>query len=394
MALALLVAALPGALAEQRIDARALGFAPERALAADWETVRWVWPAGETHGVASNATGELWCAPAEGGCLHYFSRVGAFAYHCPLHPEMHGVVVVERRSGEAAAALHAFFFVHSQGLTATFDASSVARSRTAIESYEWDLGDNTSGAGQIVEHGYARAGTYVVRLTVVDELGNEDTGARRVEVRASGDREAHFRAKASGRAVVFDADPLAGPHAWDFGDGARVQCGEGCEATQPDTVAATPTSLVHVYRRGGGFLVNHTTGPFWSSSLVTVTAPETFEVAADGLEVKVDATALPRYGNATIEWLFGDLDRAEGERATHVFPKAGLWSIEVTLRDEVGQQTLEREMLLAPARAEETLIAAALSPQERAREDVPSAAAMLTVVALALAAFSRSERYK
>ncbi|HVM45146.1 MAG TPA: PKD domain-containing protein, partial [Candidatus Thermoplasmatota archaeon] len=201
---ALLLAA-PVAAAEQRIQARELAFEPARVVASEWETVRWTWPANETHGVALDGAEAPWCSPREGGCERFFGRHGEYRYHCPVHPEMRGVVVVERRGGDPSAPLRAFFVVRTQGLTATFDASAVAQSRTAVETYEWDFGDGARGSGRIVEHGYARAGEYLVRLTVVDELGNEDTGARRVNVSVPGDPAAFFRANASGRAVLFEA---------------------------------------------------------------------------------------------------------------------------------------------------------------------------------------------
>ena len=54
-----------------------------------------------------------------------------------------------------------------QGAPVTLDGSSSTPS-SAIESYEWDFGDGSTGSGAIVEHVYAHAGTYEATLTVSD----------------------------------------------------------------------------------------------------------------------------------------------------------------------------------------------------------------------------------
>ncbi len=52
-----------------------------------------------------------------------------------------------------------------------------------IVSYEWDLGDGTTGTGIIANHVYTRAGTYAVKLTVKDAAGNRALDSITVIVR-------------------------------------------------------------------------------------------------------------------------------------------------------------------------------------------------------------------
>jgi PKD repeat protein len=59
-----------------------------------------------------------------------------------------------------------------EGEPITFDAStSYDPDGGVIDVYEWDFGDETSGLGQIVDHSYDSAGSYMVNLTVTDDEG-------------------------------------------------------------------------------------------------------------------------------------------------------------------------------------------------------------------------------
>jgi len=51
-----------------------------------------------------------------------------------------------------------------------------------IVSYEWDFGDGAIGTGEKATHTYAKAGTYIVVLTVTDAAGHRDTDTLTVTV--------------------------------------------------------------------------------------------------------------------------------------------------------------------------------------------------------------------
>jgi PKD repeat protein len=57
------------------------------------------------------------------------------------------------------------------GLTCTFNALQSADPDGQITVYAWNFGDGTTGDGGIAAHTYAAAGTYVVSLSVTDNLG-------------------------------------------------------------------------------------------------------------------------------------------------------------------------------------------------------------------------------
>lgn len=63
----------------------------------------------------------------------------------------------------------------------TFDGSG-SSDNIGITSYNWDFDDDATGIGVTTTHTYTAAGTYIVKLTVSDVAGNEDTNRLEVTV--------------------------------------------------------------------------------------------------------------------------------------------------------------------------------------------------------------------
>ena len=68
-----------------------------------------------------------------------------------------------------------------------FDASSSSDPDGATATYAWAFGDGLSGVGQTIRHTFAAAGTYVVALTVTDELGATGTTSESVTIQVVND---------------------------------------------------------------------------------------------------------------------------------------------------------------------------------------------------------------
>jgi len=70
--------------------------------------------------------------------------------------------------------------------TVTFDASDSTDDR-GIASYSWDFGDGSSATGVMpAAHTYTVAGTYTVKLTVIDHFGNVDVATVIITVNEAG----------------------------------------------------------------------------------------------------------------------------------------------------------------------------------------------------------------
>jgi PKD repeat protein len=112
----------------------------------------------------------------------------------------------------------------------SFDAhaSSVADGES-IASYRWDFGDGSKGNGKVATHTYNWPGSYVVTLTVTDNLGGTNTTSHQVLVDQPTASFATSPATLTPNTpATFDASSsssIAGAivdYTWDFGDGTTA----------------------------------------------------------------------------------------------------------------------------------------------------------------------------
>ena len=106
-------------------------------------------------------------------------------YGQALAPERIQAHYVAGTSGQAdPVPPTAAFTQQVTDLTAAFDASGSKPGDAALRSWSWDFGDGTTGTGSTVEHRYAKAGTWTVKLTVQDADGRTATASRSVTTTA------------------------------------------------------------------------------------------------------------------------------------------------------------------------------------------------------------------
>jgi plastocyanin len=92
----------PGAAATAAVSIVDFGFTPASLTVAAGTTVTWTNTGAVIHSVTSD-TGAFDSSPScpGGACInpgssysHVFAQAGTFAYHCKVHPNMHGTVIV------------------------------------------------------------------------------------------------------------------------------------------------------------------------------------------------------------------------------------------------------------------------------------------------------------
>jgi len=68
------------------------------------------------------------------------------------------------------------------GQNVTFNAAASTDADGTITAYSWNFGDGTTGTGMNITKAYTSAGSYVVTLTVTDNLGATGTTTRTIQV--------------------------------------------------------------------------------------------------------------------------------------------------------------------------------------------------------------------
>jgi PKD repeat protein len=226
-------------------------------------------------------------------------------------------------------------------LTCTFDGSASSDSDGSIVSYEWDLGDTSTGTGVTTTRTYAADGVYTVILAVTDDQGASGTISQEVSV-AAGNQSPTAQIATPVSCIDltcdFDGSGSTDPdgnivsYAWDFGDGAT----------------ATGVTASHTYALAGTYSVTLTVTDGAGASaattqVVTVTAPANQAPTADftfscaDLACNFDGSTSTDDGTiVSYAWAFGDGGTAAGVAANHTYAAGGTYTVTLTVTDDGG----------------------------------------------------------
>ena len=253
-------------------------------------------------------------------------------------------VDVDAAAGEASAAASANQTTANPGELVVFDGLASSASGGFIESYDWDFGDGSSAAGDIVEHEFGSPGTYTVTLTTTSDTGKTATDSVDVTIEPNeaptADVSANRTTQKVEEPISFDASGSSDPdgritdYTWDLGDG---------------TTATGPT-VEHAYGSAGTYEVSLTlTDDKGKSATETVaiavdtndapsvTADATPTAADPGETVSFDGSASDPDGTVeSYEWDFGDGSTATGATPSHAYSSTGTYTATLTVTDSYG----------------------------------------------------------
>ena len=227
--------------------------------------------------------------------------------------------------------LVASFTYSANGLTVLFTDTSTG----GPTSWQWDFGDGTPfDARQNPQHVYARAGTYIVFLTVRGPGSQSATTSQFLTVGGPAP-VADFTFETNALKAIFTDTSTNSPTSWkwNFGDGSA------------EDTSQNPT---HTYGAAGTYEVTLTatnvSGATSKTKFVTVslgTAPKAdFKFTVSGLDV-VFADASP--GATEWEWDFGDGSVHDTrQNPSHHYTVSGTYRVTLTARNAAGESTVSQ----------------------------------------------------
>ena len=260
-------------------------------------------------------------------------------------------------------------------LTVHFNAAS-SHDDHAIRQYHWDFGDPKSTAPLSTvdaTHTYLSPGTYVVKLTVVDEAGEMSSDKIAVVVENPPPVAAFTmdnELPPVGVPVVFDASASYDPngevksYTWDFGDGST---GNGAKTNHSYSKAVYTVVTLTVTDNEGAVAIKRQAvvpqagvgpgtggtggcGGGGSSGGCSGTGDKPLAVISGlpscaGIDAGTTLTLDGSYSRAAqgtlvrYDWDFGDGETAIGAIVQHTYEHGGRFKVTLTVHDNSGNQT-------------------------------------------------------
>ncbi len=238
-------------------------------------------------------------------------------------------------------------------LTLDFDGSFSTDPDKDIVSFGWDFQGKGSvdKSGESASYTFKQAGSYTVKLTVEDSVGNKDQAELFVVV-TSEDFSVNISAnRLSGPApmsVAFDASGSSYAngeilsYTWDFGDGSPVKL--------------TGAKAEHTYNQPGEYVtsVKVTTSDNATKTakqVVTALDPSLLPVFSmtpnrGGAPATISFNASESDGDiVSYKWDFGNGKIGTGSKTSHTYSVAGTYVVVLTITDSTGAvKRLEKQL--------------------------------------------------
>ena len=290
--------------------------------------------AGLPAGCVSQSLANLTCTPTAAGTFDITVTVTSLLG-----------LVAQSLNWTIAAALGATVETTALSSPLAVQFVGAATGGVALDRIQWEFGDGTGASGSLsVDHTFAAAGTYLVTLELLDELGISAVARDNVTLSLPADSLVAVAADSIGAGlaplnVTFEgsASGGTGPYAysWTFGDGS----------------AGLGATVAHTYSASGSFVATLTVTDADSTtaqaSLLVVVLPTippfAAEIAANvtagtsPLSVTFDGSAQGGVGPFTYLWAFGDGSAtATGSVASHTYTAPGAYVASLTVTDSAS----------------------------------------------------------
>lgn len=243
-------------------------------------------------------------------------------------------------------------------LTVVFTDLSKPGDGATITGRLWNFGDNTTSTEQNPTHTYQAAGTYTVTLTVTNSFGNSKTETKTNYITVN--------VQPSTPTADFSAAPLSGasPLTVVFTDLSKP--GSGATITNyyyefGDGATSTLQNPNHTYKTAGTYSVtltvtnsNNKQHTITKTGYITVTQPTPNPKAKFSssirngnapLEVKFYDESSPGKGLTIIKWFwdFGDGTTGTEQNPTHIYQKAGKYTVKLTVTASNDKRDTQKE---------------------------------------------------
>ncbi len=239
------------------------------------------------------------------------------------------------------------------GSPVVFDGTGSSDPDGTIASYDWDYGDGSPvavNAGATPSHTYAAVGSYIVTLTVTDDLGASDTATTTAVIAANVAPTADPNGPYSqvlGLPILFDGtgssdiDGTIASYDWDYGDGSPVAVNAGPTPSYTYAAAGTYTVTLTVTDDLGA-MHSATTTAVIAANVAPTADPNGPYSGVTNAAVSFDGTGSFDTDGTIVsyEWDFDASDGIQldgtGPTPSNTYAAAGLYTVTLTVTDNAG----------------------------------------------------------
>jgi gliding motility-associated-like protein len=216
--------------------------------------------------------------------------------------------------------------------TLPFNVDFTATSGGVGNTYSWTFGDGGTGTGPTASHIYTTAGTYSVKMVVVNQFGCRDSIIKNALINVGSTTAFTVVSPVcagQGIALTNSSVPVASSQSWDFGDATSST------AALPVKSYTTPGNyvikLTNQFAGGCTDLVTHN---------ITVLAKPTADFSANqtvacSAPLAVNFTSVVT-GATTYSWTFGDGGLSNLPNPSHTYTTEGFYTVTLTVTSANG----------------------------------------------------------